>query len=244
MSSRPSHLTVRPLDFHRRGSTLSAVGQSTSGSCAARTRTACPERSESNSTTRPRRTSSGCSPCPRRRTRGSPPTATRCSKPPANSRGWCRRATFRPSTAILPTCCRWRRIIIGRWSAWPVRSCRRTPGGRGYLQKARRLAGDDRSKTQRAALLYLESRVAQQRGDAGRARALFRESVQIDRAVTNQAHRALRELRATGRNGHGTRLATSPHGLRPFDRLRDRDQRAGPLSLRCLERVERAKGRG
>lgn len=43
--------------------------------------------------------------------------------------------------------------------------------------------------------------------NTGRARALFRESVEIDRAVTNQIHRALRELRAAGRSGRGTRLA-------------------------------------
>ena len=104
---------------------------------------------------------------------------------------------------------------------------RRLAGG--SLQKARRLAGDDRSKTQRAALLYLEGRVAQQRGDAVRARALFRESVEIDRAVTNQAHRALRELRAAGRSGRGTRLATLPYGFRPAQD--DTGSGSNPLSL-------------
>ena len=46
--------------------------------------------------------------------------------------------------------------------------------------------------------------------------------------VPQNTGRALRELRAAGRCGRGTRLATSPYGLRPFDKFRDQDQRAGP----------------
>ena len=67
-----------------------------------------------------------------------------------------------------------------------------------YLRKARRLAGDDRSKMQRAHLFYLEGLVEQRKGNAGRARVLFLESLKIDRAETNKARQALQRVAASG----------------------------------------------
>ena len=63
-----------------------------------------------------------------------------------------------------------------------------------YLQKARQLAGDDRGKEHRATERFVEGRIAWRKGDAGRARTLFRESLRIDRDPSNPAHQALEEL--------------------------------------------------
>ena len=61
-----------------------------------------------------------------------------------------------------------------------------------YLQKAMQLAEDShRGKEHRATELFVEGVIAQRKGDAGGARTLFRESLRIDRAPTNPAHRAL-----------------------------------------------------
>ena len=60
-----------------------------------------------------------------------------------------------------------------------------------YLRKAMRLAGDDRGKEHRATELFVEGRIALRKGDTGRARALFRESLRIDRDPSNPAHQAL-----------------------------------------------------
>lgn len=67
-----------------------------------------------------------------------------------------------------------------------------------YLRKARRLAGDDRSKMQRAHLFYLEGLVEQRKGNAGKAKALFLESLNLDRAETNKARQALQRVTASG----------------------------------------------
>ena len=59
-------------------------------------------------------------------------------------------------------------------------------------QRAMQLAkGNRRGKEHRATELFVEGVIAQRKGDAGGARALFRESLRIDRAPTNPAHRAL-----------------------------------------------------
>ena len=68
-----------------------------------------------------------------------------------------------------------------------------------YLQKAMGLAGDDRGKEHRATELFVEGRIARRKGDAGRARTLFRESLRIDRAPSNPAHQALEGMKSSGR---------------------------------------------
>ena len=63
-----------------------------------------------------------------------------------------------------------------------------------YLQKAKQLASDDRSKRERAAVPYLEGMIERNKGNADKARALFLESLRIDWEKSNNAHEALREL--------------------------------------------------
>ena len=63
-----------------------------------------------------------------------------------------------------------------------------------YFRKAMRLAGDDRGKDHRAAERFVEGRIAWRKGDAGRAKTLFRESVRIDRDPSNPAHEALEAM--------------------------------------------------
>ena len=69
-----------------------------------------------------------------------------------------------------------------------------------YLQKALQLAGDDRGKEQRATELFVEGRIAWRKGDTGRARTLYRESLRIDRDPSNPARQALKELAKSSGN--------------------------------------------
>ena len=68
-----------------------------------------------------------------------------------------------------------------------------------YLQRAMRLAGDDRGKEDRATERFVEGRIALRKGDTGRARALFRESLRIDRDPSNPAHQALEGMKSSSR---------------------------------------------
>lgn len=63
-----------------------------------------------------------------------------------------------------------------------------------YLQKAGALARNDRSKAQRANELYLLGTVEQRKGNTGKAVALFRQSLALDKAETNKARGALAAL--------------------------------------------------
>ena len=63
-----------------------------------------------------------------------------------------------------------------------------------YLHEARRLAGGDRGKADRAREVFVEGEIARLRGDAGRARTLFRESLRLDRALSNPARESLEAL--------------------------------------------------
>ena len=65
-----------------------------------------------------------------------------------------------------------------------------------YLQRAVQLAGDDRGKEARATEFFVAGQIAQRRGNTSRARALFRESLRIDRAPSNPAHQALKEMQS------------------------------------------------
>ena len=65
-----------------------------------------------------------------------------------------------------------------------------------YLRKAIRIAEDDRGHEALASALFVEGRVAWRKGDADRARALFRESLRIDRSATNPSREALAALEA------------------------------------------------
>ena len=69
-----------------------------------------------------------------------------------------------------------------------------------YLQKAMQLAGDDRGKEHRATELFVEGRIAWRKGDTGRARTLYRESLRIDRDPSNPARQALEELAKSSGN--------------------------------------------
>ena len=60
-----------------------------------------------------------------------------------------------------------------------------------YLRKALAIAGDDRAKEHRAMERFVEEVIERRNGRTDRARALFRESVRIDRASSNPAHQAL-----------------------------------------------------
>ena len=68
------------------------------------------------------------------------------------------------------------------------------PVAEAYLQKSRSLARNDRSKAQRANELYLQGKVEQRKGNTGRAVALFRESLALDKAESNKAREALAAL--------------------------------------------------
>ena len=63
-----------------------------------------------------------------------------------------------------------------------------------YLHEARRLAGDDRGKKDRAREVFVEGEIARLRGDDDRAELLFRESLRLDRALSNPARESLEEL--------------------------------------------------
>ncbi len=67
-----------------------------------------------------------------------------------------------------------------------------------YLRKVKQLAGEDRSKAQRAHVLYLEGLLEKRKGHTGRARALFLESLNLNRAKTNKAGQALATLSSSG----------------------------------------------
>lgn len=54
-----------------------------------------------------------------------------------------------------------------------------------YVHKAKQLAGNDRSKTQRATAIYLEGLIEQRKGNIGKAKALFRDVLTIDRFFAN-----------------------------------------------------------
>ena len=69
-----------------------------------------------------------------------------------------------------------------------------------YLQKAMQLAGDDRGKEHRATELFVEGRIAWRKGDTGRARTSYRESLRIDRDPSNPARQALEELAKSSGN--------------------------------------------
>ena len=60
-----------------------------------------------------------------------------------------------------------------------------------YLRKAKQIAEDDRGKEALATVLFVEGRVEWRKGDADRARALFRESLRIDRSDSNPSREAL-----------------------------------------------------
>ena len=68
-----------------------------------------------------------------------------------------------------------------------------------YLRKATRLAEGDRGKEHRATELFVEGRITLQKGDVGKARALFRESLRIDRSPSNPAREALAAIGSSGR---------------------------------------------
>ena len=65
-----------------------------------------------------------------------------------------------------------------------------------YLRKAGQIAEDDRGKEALATALFVEGQVAWRKGDAARARTLFRESLRIDRSDSNPSREALAALEA------------------------------------------------
>ena len=85
------------------------------------------------------------------------------------------------------------------WSLMGMAEALANPGGgertlrlaEDYLQAALRLADDDRGKKDRAKELFVEGEIAGRKGDADRARTLFRESLRIDREPSNPAREAL-----------------------------------------------------
>ena len=60
-----------------------------------------------------------------------------------------------------------------------------------YLRKALALAGDDRGKEHVAMELFVEGYIERRKGSTDRAKALFRESVRINKEPSNPAHKAL-----------------------------------------------------
>ena len=68
-----------------------------------------------------------------------------------------------------------------------------------YLRKAMRIADDDRGKEARATVLFVEGRIERRKGGIDRARALFRESLRIDRSPTNPSREALAETESAAR---------------------------------------------
>jgi len=68
------------------------------------------------------------------------------------------------------------------------------PVAEAYLQKSRALARNDRSKAQRANELYLQGQIEQRKGNTGKAVALFRRSLALDKAESNKAREALAAL--------------------------------------------------
>ena len=68
-----------------------------------------------------------------------------------------------------------------------------------YLQKAMRIAEDDRGKEHRATELFVEGQIALRKGDTGGARTLFRESLRIDRDPSNPAYQALEGMNSSSR---------------------------------------------
>ena len=67
-----------------------------------------------------------------------------------------------------------------------------------YLRQALELAGDDRGKESRATERFVEGQLALRRGEVDKARALFRESLSIDRGADNHARQALERLNSSG----------------------------------------------
>ena len=65
-----------------------------------------------------------------------------------------------------------------------------------YLRKAKQIAEDDRGKEALATVLFVEGQVKRRKGAADRARALFRESLRIDRSDSNPSREALAALEA------------------------------------------------
>ena len=66
-----------------------------------------------------------------------------------------------------------------------------------WLQKAMEIAGDDRSKEARATEFFVEGQVERRKGNAGRARDLFLESLRLDKDPSNPAHHVLHEMRSS-----------------------------------------------
>ena len=67
-----------------------------------------------------------------------------------------------------------------------------------WLRKAMKIAGDDRSEKARATEFFVEGQVERRKGNAGRARDLFLESLRLDRDPSNPAHQALHDVRSAG----------------------------------------------
>ena len=67
-----------------------------------------------------------------------------------------------------------------------------------YLRRALEMAGDDRGKEDRATERFVGGQIALRRGDTGKARMLFRESLSIDRGADNHARQALERLDSSG----------------------------------------------
>ena len=65
-----------------------------------------------------------------------------------------------------------------------------------YLRQAVRVAGDDRDKEARALEPFVAGQIELRKGDADKARALFRESLRIDRDPSNPAREALASMGA------------------------------------------------
>ncbi len=64
-----------------------------------------------------------------------------------------------------------------------------------WLRKAMDIAGDDRSKEARGTEFFVEGQVQRRKGNAGRAKALFLESLRLDRDPSNPAHHVLQKMR-------------------------------------------------
>ena len=60
-----------------------------------------------------------------------------------------------------------------------------------YLRKALALAGDDRGKEHRAMELFVQGYIERRKDDPDKAKALFRESVRINKDPSNPAHKVL-----------------------------------------------------
>ena len=66
------------------------------------------------------------------------------------------------------------------------------------LRKAERIAGDERSKTQRANFFHLAGVMERNRGNVERVKALFLKSVRTNRSKRNTARQELQQLSQAG----------------------------------------------